>query len=78
MSLIFQDFCSWVQTELLQKRIQVNVSNMQIKSVLSSFLKLSKSMNERKTNLMHLLYIFIVAVGDALHVLGVFALHQER
>jgi hypothetical protein len=29
-------------------------------------------MDERKTNLMHLLYIFIVAVGDALHVSGVF------
>jgi hypothetical protein len=28
------------------------------------------SMDERKTNLMHLLYIFIVAVGDAPHVLG--------
>jgi hypothetical protein len=27
---------------------------------------------------MQLLYIFIVAVGDALHVLGVFAHHQER
>jgi hypothetical protein len=26
------------------------------------------SMDERKTNLMQLLYIFIVAVGDALHV----------
>jgi hypothetical protein len=25
-------------------------------------------MDERKTNLMHLLYIFIVAVEDALHV----------
>jgi hypothetical protein len=36
------------------------------------------SMNERKTNLMHLLYIFIVAVGDALHVSGVFAHRQER
>jgi hypothetical protein len=33
---------------------------------------------ERKTNLMHLLYIFIVAVGDALHVSGVFAHRQER
>jgi hypothetical protein len=31
------------------------------------------SMDERKTNLMYLLYIFIVAVGDALHVSGVFA-----
>jgi hypothetical protein len=36
------------------------------------------SMNERKTNLMHLLYIFIVAVRDALHVSGVFAHRQER
>jgi hypothetical protein len=36
------------------------------------------SMDERKTNLMHLLYIFIVAVGDALHVSGVFAHRQER
>jgi hypothetical protein len=27
---------------------------------------------------MQLLYIFIVAVGDALHVLGVFAHHQEH
>jgi hypothetical protein len=36
------------------------------------------SMGERKTNLMHLLYIFIVAVGDALHVSGVFAHRQER
>jgi hypothetical protein len=36
-------------------------------------------MNERrKTNLMHLLYIFIVAVGDALHVWGVFAHRQEE
>jgi surface polysaccharide O-acyltransferase-like enzyme len=35
-------------------------------------------MNERKTNYMQLLYIFIVAVGDALHVSGVFAQHQER
>jgi hypothetical protein len=35
-------------------------------------------MNERKTNLMQLLYIFIVAVWDALHVSGVFAHHQER
>jgi hypothetical protein len=35
------------------------------------------SMDKRKTNLMQL-YIFIVAVGDALHVLGVFAHHQER
>jgi hypothetical protein len=34
--------------------------------------------DERKTNLMHLLYIFIVAVGDALHVSGVFAHRQER
>jgi hypothetical protein len=32
----------------------------------------------KKTNLMQLLYIYIVAVGDALHVLGVFAHHQER
>jgi hypothetical protein len=32
----------------------------------------------RKTNLMLLLYIFIVAVGDALHVSGVFAHRQER
>jgi hypothetical protein len=31
------------------------------------------SMDERKTNLMHLLYIFIVAVGDAVHVSGVFS-----
>jgi hypothetical protein len=36
------------------------------------------SMNERKNNLMQLLYIFIVAVGDALHDSGVFAHHQER
>jgi hypothetical protein len=36
------------------------------------------SMDERKTNLMQLLYIFIVAVGDALHVSGVFAHRQER
>jgi hypothetical protein len=36
------------------------------------------SMHERKTNLMHLLYIFIVAVGDALHVSGVFSHRQER
>jgi hypothetical protein len=36
------------------------------------------SMDERKTNLMHLLYIFIVAAGDALHVSGVFAHRQER
>jgi hypothetical protein len=36
------------------------------------------SMDERKTNLMHLLYIFIVAVGDAVHVSGVFAHRQER
>jgi hypothetical protein len=35
-------------------------------------------MDERKTNLMHLLCIFIVAVGDALHVSGVFAHRQER
>jgi hypothetical protein len=35
-------------------------------------------LDERKTNLMHLLYIFIVAVGDALHVSGVFAHRQER
>jgi hypothetical protein len=35
-------------------------------------------MDERKTNLMHLLYIFIVGVGDALHVSGVFAHRQER
>jgi hypothetical protein len=35
-------------------------------------------MDERKTNLIHLLYIFIVAVGDALHVSGVFAHRQER
>jgi hypothetical protein len=35
-------------------------------------------MDERKTKLMHLLYIFIVAVGDALHVSGVFAQRQER
>jgi hypothetical protein len=34
-------------------------------------------MNERKTNLMQLVYIFIVAVGDALHVSGLFAHHQE-
>jgi hypothetical protein len=34
-------------------------------------------LDERKTNLMHLLYIFIVAVGDALHVSGVFAHRQE-
>jgi hypothetical protein len=47
------------------------------------FLELSdtvhlSSMDERKTNLMHLLYIFIVAVGDALHVSGVFAHRQAR
>jgi hypothetical protein len=36
------------------------------------------STDERKTNLMHLLYIFIVAVGDAQHVSGVFAHRQER
>jgi hypothetical protein len=35
-------------------------------------------LDERKTNLMHLLYVFIVAVGDALHVSGVFAHRQER
>jgi hypothetical protein len=35
------------------------------------------SMDKRKTNLMHLLYIFIVAVGDALRVSGVFAHRQE-
>jgi hypothetical protein len=35
-------------------------------------------MVERKTNLMHLLYIFIVAVGDALHVSAMFAHRQER
>jgi hypothetical protein len=35
-------------------------------------------MDERKTNLMHLLYIFTVAVGDAVHVSGVFAHRQER
>jgi hypothetical protein len=37
--------------------------------------KYSDFMDERKTNL---LYIFIVAVGDALHVSGVFAHRQER
>jgi hypothetical protein len=31
------------------------------------------AVDERKTNLMRLLYIFIVAVGDTLHVSGVFA-----
>jgi hypothetical protein len=36
------------------------------------------STDERKTNLMHMLYIFIVADGDALHVSGVFAHRQER
>jgi hypothetical protein len=36
------------------------------------------SMDERRTNLMQLLYIFIVAVGDAVHVSGVFAHRQER
>jgi hypothetical protein len=36
------------------------------------------SVDERKTNLMHLLYVFIVAVGDDLHVSGVFAHRQER
>jgi hypothetical protein len=35
-------------------------------------------MDERKNNLKQLLYIFIVAVGDALHVSGVFAHRQER
>jgi hypothetical protein len=35
-------------------------------------------LDERKTNLMHLLYIFIAAVGDALHVSGMFAHRQER
>jgi hypothetical protein len=35
-------------------------------------------MDERKTKLMHLLYVFIVAVGDALHVSGVFPHRQER
>jgi hypothetical protein len=35
-------------------------------------------MDERKTNLMQLLRIFIVAVGDALRVSGVFAHRQER
>jgi hypothetical protein len=35
-------------------------------------------LDERKTNLMHLLYIFIVAAGGALHVSGVFAHRQER
>jgi hypothetical protein len=33
---------------------------------------------EEKTNLIQLLYIFIVAVGDVLQVSGVFAHHQER
>jgi hypothetical protein len=38
-----------------------------------------RNLDERKTNLMHLLYIFfIVAVGDALHVSGAFAHRQER
>jgi hypothetical protein len=37
-----------------------------------------RSWDERKTNLLHLLYIFIVAVGDALHVSGVLAHRQER
>jgi hypothetical protein len=36
------------------------------------------SMDKRKNNLTQLLYIFIVAVGDALHVSGVFAHRQER
>jgi hypothetical protein len=35
-------------------------------------------MDERKTNLLHLLYIFIVAAGEALHVSGAFADRQER
>jgi hypothetical protein len=35
-------------------------------------------MYETKTNLMQVLYIFIVGFGDALHVPGVFAHHQER
>jgi hypothetical protein len=35
-------------------------------------------MKERKTNLMQMSYIFFVAAGDALHVSGVFAHHQER
>jgi hypothetical protein len=35
-------------------------------------------MDERKTNFMQLLYIFIVVVGDALHVSGVCAHRQER
>jgi hypothetical protein len=35
-------------------------------------------MGERKTNLMHLLYRFIAAVGDAVHISGVFAHRQER
>jgi hypothetical protein len=38
----------------------------------------SPYLDERKTNLMHLLYIFIVAARDALHVSGVFAHRQER
>jgi hypothetical protein len=40
--------------------------------------KLDPSMDERKTNLMHLLYIFIVAAGDALHVSGMFAHRHTR
>jgi hypothetical protein len=35
-------------------------------------------MDERKTKVMQLFYIFIVVVGDALHVSGVFAHRQER
>jgi hypothetical protein len=45
-----------------------------VMNIQETFLEL----NERKTNLMQLLYIFIVAVGDALHVSGLFAQHQER
>jgi hypothetical protein len=47
-------------------------------SGLGEWYRASFSNEWKKTNLMHLLYIFIVAVGDALHVSGVFAHHQER
>jgi hypothetical protein len=46
--------------------------------ILQTFCGTHWTVDERKTNLMQLLYMFIVAVGDALHVSGVFAHRQER
>jgi hypothetical protein len=68
----------WDKTDGKKVKVLLFINKLVNRYFQTEVIELSFTLDERKTNLMQLLYIFIVAVGDAVHVSGVFAHRQER